>query len=142
MKLKKMVNDSQMFSPERSFRNKLDSLAKDICSPLKDAKYLIGYTFFDMPDLKSIRPFHKNYNSTDNGLIYPWVQDLRALPAESSKFWTFVVKQKWIEILKKNHSDAFSAGQRTTQCMDLMKLTVGLSFHHPQTGQQIQIILH
>ena len=28
-----------------SFRNKLDSLAKDICSPLKDAKYLIGYTF-------------------------------------------------------------------------------------------------
>lgn len=87
-----------------SFRNKLDSLAKDVCSPLKDAKYLIGYTFFDMPDLKSIRPFQKK-KFKDKGLIYPWVQDLRALPAESSG------KQKWIEILKKNHSDAFSAGQ-------------------------------
>lgn len=86
------------------FKNKLDSLTKKICSPLRDAKYCLGYTFFDMPDLKSIRPWQKS-KFPDNGLIYPWVQDMRSLPRSAPG------KQQWISILKNNYSSASKAAE-------------------------------
>lgn len=86
------------------FESKLDALAKKTCSPLRDAKYFLGYTFFDMPDLKSIRPWQRN-KFPDQGLIYPWVQDMRALPVSAPS------KQKWISILKNNHSSASKAAE-------------------------------
>ena len=55
-----------VFSSE--FENKLDTLTKRICTLLRDAKYCLGYTFYDMPDLKSIRPWQKN-KFPDKGLI-------------------------------------------------------------------------
>jgi hypothetical protein len=72
--------------------------------PLRDAKYCLGYTFFDMPDLKSIRPWQKN-KFPDNGLIYPWVQDMRSLAASAAG------KQQWISILKNNHTSASKRGK-------------------------------
>ncbi|MEM9282756.1 MAG: hypothetical protein AAGA96_13090 [Verrucomicrobiota bacterium] len=102
MKRDKGERFPDVFSTE--FEDKLDTLTKKICTPLRDAKYLLGYTFFDMPDLKSIRPFQKG-KFEDKGLIYPWVQDLRALPASAPG------KQQWISILKKNHSSASKAAE-------------------------------
>ena len=86
------------------FESKLDALAKKTCSPLRDAKYFLGYTFFDMPDLKSIRPWQR-YKFPDQGLIYPWVKDMRALPPSAPG------KQKWISILKNNPSSASKAAE-------------------------------
>jgi hypothetical protein len=57
-----------------------------------------------MPDLKSIRPWQKN-KFPDNGLIYPWVQDMRSLAASAAG------KQQWISILKNNHTSASKRGK-------------------------------
>ena len=102
MKRDKGERFPDVFSNE--FRSKLNALTKQICTPLREAKYCLGYTFFDMPDLKSIRPFQKN-KFKDKGLIYPWVQDMRALPASASG------KQQWISVLKNTHASATKAAE-------------------------------
>jgi len=102
MKRDKGERFPDVFSSE--FELKLDVLAKKICFPLRSAKYCLGYTFFDMPDLKSIRTFQKN-KFKDKGLIYPWVQDMRILPAEAPG------KQKWIALLKQSHASAAEAAR-------------------------------
>ncbi|MEM9701082.1 MAG: hypothetical protein AAF907_01405 [Planctomycetota bacterium] len=89
-----------VFSP--SFRDKLDALAKRVCTPLRDAKYCLGYAYFDMPDLKPVRRRQRQL-FPDGGLVYPWVQDMRALPASAEG------KQEWMRILKRNHSSASEA---------------------------------
>ena len=86
------------------FRDKLDRLAKRICAPLRDAKYCLGYAYFDMPDLKPARRWHRQM-FPDRGLVYPWVQDMRALPASAAG------KQEWIRILKRNHASASEAAR-------------------------------
>ena len=85
-----------------SFRDKLDGLAKRTCTPLRDAKYCLGYAYFDMPDLKPARRWHRQM-FPDRGLVYPWVQDIRALAAGAAG------KQQWIGILKQNHASASEA---------------------------------
>ena len=102
MKRDKGERFPDVFSSE--FENQLDTLAKKICTPLRDAKYCLGYTFFDMPDLKTIRTWQRN-KFPDQGLIYPWVQDMRALPASAAG------KQQWISILKNNYSSASKAAE-------------------------------
>jgi hypothetical protein len=102
MKLDKGDRFPDVFS--EAFYNKLDALAKKTCEPLRDAKYCLGYTFFDMPDLKPVRNFQK-HKFADKGLIYPWVWDMRELPA------TAAGKQEWMKILKKNHASAAEAAQ-------------------------------
>ena len=87
-----------------SFRDKLDALAKKTCTPLRDAKYCLGYAYFDMPDLKRVRRWHRPM-FPDGGLVYPWVQDMRALPADAAG------KQEWMRILKRNHASAIEAAQ-------------------------------
>lgn len=87
-----------------SFRDKLDSLAKKTCTPLRNAKYCLGYAYFDMPDLKRVRRWHRQ-KFPDGGLVYPWVQDMRELPA------TAAGKQEWMRILKRNHASAAEAAQ-------------------------------
>ena len=104
-----------------SFRGKLDALAKKTCTPLRDAKYCLGYAYFDMPDLKPARRWHKRM-FPDGGLVYPWVQDLRELTADAAG------KQEWIRILKQNHASAAEAAQvyavkDATSWEDLAKLT-------------------
>ena len=89
-----------VFSSE--FQNKLDALAKRTCTPLRDAKYCLGYAYFDMPDLKPARQWHKQMFA-DRGLVYPWVQDIRELPADAAG------KQEWMRILKQNHASAAEA---------------------------------
>ena len=79
-----------------SFREKLDRLAKRTCTPLRDAKYCLGYAYFDMPDLKPVRRWHRQM-FPDGGLVYPWVRDIRELPADAAG------KQEWMRILKRNH---------------------------------------
>ena len=91
-----------VFSAE--FREKLDRVAKRVCTPLRNAKYCLGYSYFDMPDLKPVRRWHRRI-FPDSGLVYPWVQDLRALPAEAEG------KQAWIQTLKKNHGSAIEAAK-------------------------------
>lgn len=91
-----------VFSAE--FRSKLDELAKRTCSPLRDAKYCLGYSYFDMPDLKPIRPWQRQM-FPDRGLVYPWVQDMRSLGSEAAG------KQAWIRILKDNHDSASAAAE-------------------------------
>lgn len=100
MKRNKGQRFPDVFSAE--FRKKLDALAKKTCTPLRDAKYCLGYTFFDMPDLKPIRNFQRHL-FPDKGFIYPWVQDMRSLPASAPG------KQAWIGILKQNHTTAEKA---------------------------------
>jgi len=102
MKRNKGQRFPDVFSP--AFQTKLDTLARKTCTPLRGAKYCMGYTFFDMPDLKSIRNFQK-WMFPDQGLIYPWVQDMRELPATAEG------KQKWIEFLKQNHASAAAAAK-------------------------------
>ena len=87
-----------------SFREKLDGLAKRTCTPLRDAKYCLGYAYFDMPDLKPARRWHRQM-FPDRGLVYPWVQDMRALAADAAG------KQEWMRILKQNHASAAEAAQ-------------------------------
>jgi hypothetical protein len=87
-----------------SFRDKLDGLAKKICTPLRDAKYCLGYTYFDMPDLKPVRRWQRQM-FPDGGLVYPWVQDMRALPSNAAG------KQEWMRILKRNHASAAEAAR-------------------------------
>ncbi|MEM9646458.1 MAG: hypothetical protein AAF989_15810, partial [Planctomycetota bacterium] len=87
-----------------SFRDKLDRLAKKVCTPLRDAKYCLGYAYFDMPDLKPVRRWHRPM-FPDRGLVYPWVQDMRSLPADAAG------KQAWMRILKRNHASAAEAAQ-------------------------------
>ena len=87
-----------------SFRDKLDALAKRTCTPLRDAKYCLGYAYFDMPDLKSVRRWHRQM-FPDGGQIYPWVQDMRALPPGAAG------KQEWMRILKRNHASASEAAR-------------------------------
>ena len=87
-----------------SFRDKLDSLAKRTCTPLRDAKYCLGYAYFDMPDLKPVRRWQRQM-FPDGGLVYPWVQDTRELPAGAAG------KQEWIRILKQNHASAAEAAR-------------------------------
>ena len=91
-----------VFSTE--FRDKLDALAKRTCTPLRDAKYCLGYAYFDMPDLKPARQWHKQM-FPDRGLVYPWVQDMRSLAADQAG------KQQWIQILKQNHASAAEAAK-------------------------------
>lgn len=104
-----------------SFRDKLDRLAKKICTPLRDAKYCLGYAYFDMPDLKPVRRWHRRM-FPDGGLVYPWVQDIRALPSNAAG------KQQWMRILKRNHASAVKAAQvyavdNITTWEDLAKVT-------------------
>lgn len=87
-----------------SFRDKLDDLAKKTCTPLRNAKYCLGYAYFDMPDLKPVRRWQRQL-FPDGGLVYPWVQDMRALPA------TAAGKQEWMRILKRNHESAADAAR-------------------------------
>ncbi|MEM6777297.1 MAG: hypothetical protein AAF670_06545 [Planctomycetota bacterium] len=87
-----------------SFEEKLDRLAERVCTPLRDAKYCLGYAYFDMPDLKPARRWHRQV-FPDRGLVYPWVQDMRSLPA------TAAGKQEWMRILKRNHASASDAAQ-------------------------------
>ncbi len=87
-----------------SFRNKLDDLAKKICTPLRDAKYCLGYAYFDMPDLKPVRRWQRQL-FPDGGLVYPWVQDMRELPDDAAG------KQEWVRILKQNHASASEAAR-------------------------------
>lgn len=87
-----------------AFRNKLDALAKRTCTPLRDAKYCLGYSYFDMPDLKPMRPWQRQM-FPDRGLVYPWVQDMRSLPADAAG------KQAWMRILKQNHASASAAAE-------------------------------
>ncbi|MEL7497442.1 MAG: hypothetical protein AAFN77_07510 [Planctomycetota bacterium] len=91
-----------VFSSE--FRELLDGDAKKVCTPLRNAKYCLGYSYFDMPDLKPVRQWHRKM-FPDAGLVYPWVQDMRALPAEADG------KQAWIRILKNNHRSAAEAAK-------------------------------
>ena len=87
-----------------SFRDKLDGLAKKTCEPLREAKYCLGYAYFDMPDLKSVRRWHRQM-FPDGGLVYPWVQDMRELTAEAAG------KQEWMRILKRNYESAAEAAR-------------------------------
>ena len=87
-----------------NFRSKLDSLAKKTCTPLRDAKYCLGYAYFDMPDLKPARRWHRQM-FPDGGRVYPWVQDIRELPADAAG------KQEWMRILKRNYASAAEAAQ-------------------------------
>ena len=87
-----------------SFRAKLDGLTKRTCTPLRDAKYCLGYAYFDMPDLKPARRWHRQM-FPDGGLVYPWVQDIRELPADAAG------KQEWMRILKQNHASATEAAR-------------------------------
>ena len=89
-----------VFSP--GFRDKLDRLAKKTCTPLRDAKYCLGYAYFDMPDLKPARRWHRQM-FPDRGLVYPWVQDIRSLPAAAAG------KKEWIHILNRNYASAAEA---------------------------------
>ncbi|MEM9366021.1 MAG: hypothetical protein AAGD07_08480 [Planctomycetota bacterium] len=84
------------------FREKLDVLAKRICTPLREAKYCLGYSYFDMPDLKPIRRWQRKL-FPDGGLVYPWVQDIRELPADAAG------KREWLRVLKQNHPSAAAA---------------------------------
>ena len=97
----------------KSFRDKLDNLAKRTCTPLRDAKYCLGYTYFDMPDLKRVRRWHRQM-FPDGGLVYPWVQDMRALPADAAG------KKQWMAILKKNHKTR--VGSRSGLCHRIYRL--------------------
>jgi hypothetical protein len=100
MKRKKGERFPDVFSDD--FAGDLEAKVQKICTPLREAKYCLGYTFFDMPDLKSIRNYQK-WMFPDKGLIYPWVQDMRELPAAASG------KQQWVQILKQNHASASEA---------------------------------
>lgn len=91
-----------VFSSE--FEQKLDALTKKVCAPLRDAKYLLGYTFFDLPDLKAPGQWHAR-QFPDGGLVYPWVQDMRNLPASAEG------KKAWIRILQENHGSAAAAAR-------------------------------
>ncbi|MGC6424473.1 MAG: hypothetical protein ACON4O_05740 [Lentimonas sp.] len=102
MKREKGERFPDVFS--HAFVEKLEAKTRKICTPLRDAKYCIGYTFFDMPDLKSIRNFQK-WMFADKGLIYPWVQDMRELPATANG------KQEWMGVLKDNHSSPAEAAR-------------------------------
>ncbi|MEM6688809.1 MAG: hypothetical protein AAF664_05240, partial [Planctomycetota bacterium] len=87
-----------------SFRARLDEVAKKICTPLRDSKYCLGYAYFDMPDLKPVRRWHSQM-FPDRGLVYPWVQDMRELPADAEG------KRRWIQILEGNHESAVEAAR-------------------------------
>ncbi|MEL6106828.1 MAG: PVC-type heme-binding CxxCH protein [Planctomycetota bacterium] len=87
-----------------TFREKLDTVAKRVCRPLRDAKYCLGYTYFDMPDLKPVRRWQRQL-FPDGGLVYPWVQDMRELPAAAAG------KQAWMRVLKRNHASASDAAR-------------------------------
>ena len=105
----------------KDFRDELDALAKKVCPPLRNAKYCLGYAYFDMPDLKPARRWHQQM-FPDGGLVYPWVQDMRELPTDARG------KQEWIRILKRNHASAVDASRvyavnNVTSWDDLAKVT-------------------
>ncbi|MEO0448530.1 MAG: hypothetical protein AAF191_20905, partial [Verrucomicrobiota bacterium] len=79
-------------------------LARKICVPLREAKCCLGYSYFDMPDLRAVRPWQRT-QFPDKGLIYPWVRDMRKLPSRAPG------KNEWIRILKINHSSAAEAAR-------------------------------
>ena len=69
-----------VFSP--GFRDKLDRLAKKTCTPLRDAKYCLGYAYFDMPDFKLHVGGTIDVSRSRTGLSR--VQDMRSLPAAAA----------------------------------------------------------
>ncbi|WP_299550336.1 hypothetical protein [Seonamhaeicola sp.] len=93
------VKFPDVFSAE--FKKHAESVSKNYCSKHKGSKYLIGYTYDDLPSY-SFEVYNKRlkYSKKDkNGLeFHPWVLDLINVDQMTAG------KQVWIDILKEHYS--------------------------------------
>jgi hypothetical protein len=94
-----------VFSDE--FRKHADQVAKEYCSLHKDNKFLLGYSYEDLPAYEYQAHMQQNYwNRKPEGFLYhPWVADLINVNGMNK------AKKVWLDILKKHYSSAEEAAQ-------------------------------
>ena len=84
-----------VFSDE--FRNKADRTAKNYCSKHKNNKYLLGYTYEDLPAYE-FNMYKQAHRRNKKGFVYhPWVADI------INKKGMTKGKKVWLSILKDNY---------------------------------------
>ena len=79
---------------------KLDTFAKNYTKRHMDAKYLLGYTYDDLPAY-TINHLEKRITKFEH---HPWVIDIISKPGLTKG------KQEWIDVLKEQYSSAAEAG--------------------------------
>ena len=93
-----------VFSEEFSIH--ADQIAKDYCTKHKDNKFLLGYTYEDLPAYEYQAHMQQNYWNKEVGFMYhPWVADLINTEGLTAG------KKVWIDILKKHYSNPKEAAE-------------------------------
>ncbi|PHR90589.1 MAG: hypothetical protein COA78_34935 [Blastopirellula sp.] len=99
---RKMSRDGKypdVFNP--AWLTQLDTFVKHYTARHKDSKYLLGYTFEDLPAY-TIHHLEKRINRFEH---HPWIIDIISKPGLT------MGKQAWIEILKQQYSTAEKAAE-------------------------------
>ena len=94
-----------VFSEE--FKSHAEKVAKVYCSKHKESKYLIGYTYDDLPSY-SFEEYNRKikYEGHRGGLLFhPWVIDIINVEEQT------IGKDLWISILKKHYKSSTEAAE-------------------------------
>ncbi|MEM9282754.1 MAG: hypothetical protein AAGA96_13080 [Verrucomicrobiota bacterium] len=81
-----------------AFRNRADAIAKDYCGKHRDNKYLLGYSYEDLPSYEYQMHKQAHRRNKKDFAYHPWVADIinREGPTKG--------KRVWLNILKENYS--------------------------------------
>ena len=90
-----------------AFKIKAEKVAKAYCSKHANSKYLIGYTYDDLPSY-SFEEYNKKikYEGHKGGMLFhPWITDIINQDSNSKG------KQVWISVLKQHYPSAQAAAK-------------------------------
>ncbi len=110
-----------VFSDE--FKSHAEKVANAYCLKHKDSKFLIGYTYDDLPSY-SIEEYNKKlkYEGHKGGLVFhPWVNDILSTKKLTN------AKKIWISILKKYYKTARDVGKNYILAVNTWKDLEGIS---------------
>jgi len=83
------------------FRTRLERRVRELCCAHQNESNLLGYSYSDTPVWTVPHRFLEE--NPQWGIVHPWVEDLRRLPADAAG------KQQWLQILRKNYPSATAA---------------------------------